>query len=740
MENQELLAKVEISSADGSINTSKYRAYVRQEPNARWFNVLKVPMGLYCVSGKDSTKSINKIFRRIGEKPVIYDRSMTDNSVNALRQALQNEGFLQSYVTVEEKRKRKRRVKLQYSLHPGKRFYIGSVSRDIENTSVENIINKDTAQSLLTVGNPCNINVLEDERKRIVQLLQRSGYYKIHNEFISYELDTIRGERTVGVKMRLGETYNGSSKDSTLAYSQYRIRNVVVDIEQGDGAELHDSITYNDMTFKYNGKLPIKLKTLYYNIPFQKGSLYSDINIQNTYSYLEGLQAIDYVALKLNEADSAMLDCHITAKTSKKHSLSAELEGTNTAGDLGAAATLTYTNKNIFKGSEVFSAKLKGAYEAITGLEGYSDQNYVELSAEVGLKFPRFIMPFLSTDFRRTVKASSEISILYDSQDRPEFHRRVLTEAWTYRWNKHRNRLQHKLDLMSLNYVFMPWISNTFREEYLDSANSRYSVLRNSYENLFIMNISYGFTYNSSGLNSAGNTYQTNAFQIRFNAETAGNTLYGASKIFGAKQDQYGQYNLFNIAFSQYAKVDFDYAKSFLINERNSIAFHGALGIVVPYGNSSVVPYEKRYFAGGANSVRGWNVRELGPGSFRGKNGAIDFINQTGNIKLNLSLEYRTFLFWKLHGAIFVDAGNIWTTREYPDQEGGVFKFSEFYKQIAASYGLGFRFNFDYFILRFDMAMKAVSPVYNTKKEHFPILSPNLNRDFTFHFAVGLPF
>jgi outer membrane protein assembly factor BamA len=133
-------------------------------------------------------------------------------------------------------------------------------------------------------------------------------------------------------------------------------------------------------------------------------------------------------------------------------------------------------------------------------------------------------------------------------------------------------------------------------------------------------------------------------------------------------------------------------------------------------------------------------VRGLGPGSFKGNNGAIDFINQTGDMKVDLNAEYRTFLFWKFDGAVFIDAGNIWTLRNYPDQPGGQFRFDEFYKQIAVAYGLGLRLNFDYFILRFDMGMKAVNPAYETRKEHYPITNPRFSRDFSFHFAVGLPF
>ena len=205
------------------------------------------------------------------------------------------------------------------------------------------------------------------------------------------------------------------------------------------------------------------------------------------------------------------------------------------------------------------------------------------------------------------------------------------------------------------------------------------------------------------------------------------------------KRNTDNQYTLFGIAYAQYAKFDFSFCKSFLINKNNSFAIRAAFGVAAPYGNSDILPYEKRYFSGGANSVRGWSVRELGPGSFQGNDGRIDFINQTGDIKLDLNVEYRTHLFWKFDGAAFIDAGNIWTIRDYKDQPGGQFRFDEFWQQIAVSYGLGIRLNLGYFILRFDGGMKAIHPSYKDHRK-FPIVHPNFKRDFTFHFAVGMPF
>jgi len=274
----------------------------------------------------------------------------------------------------------------------------------------------------------------------------------------------------------------------------------------------------------------------------------------------------------------------------------------------------------------------------------------------------------------------------------------------------------------------MPWISETFKHDYLDSVSNRNAILRYNYEDLFIMRIGFSMLYSNNGN------------VIRANVETAGNVLNAASHAFGMHKNDNDQYTLFNIAFAQYAKFDFDFSKLIQFDTHNALALHAALGVAWPYGNSSILPFEKRYFSGGANSVRGWNVRELGPGRFKGSGGKIDFINQTGDMKLDLSAELRSFLFWKIDGAVFIDAGNIWTLRNYAEQEGGQFKFSEFYKQIAVAYGLGLRLNFDYFIIRFDAGMKAINPAYSNSREHYPILHHKFSRDFSFHFAVGLPF
>lgn len=434
--------------------------------------------------------------------------------------------------------------------------------------------------------------------------------------------------------------------------------------------------------------------------------------------------------------DTAKLNAYVMLTKSKYQSVSFELEGTNSAGDLGAAASVSFQNRNMFKGSETFMIKLRGAYEAVSGLQGgYNHEDYTELGAEATINFPRFLFPFLSNDFRRKIRATTEFGVQYNYQIRPEFSRIIASANWSYKWGLQRQRAQHRIDLLDINYLYMPSISQEFRDKYLN--NEQNYILKYNYDDRLIVRTGYSYTYNSAGQALMNNTIIGNSYSIRFNFESAGNLLYAFARMTNMKKNEDGEYSLLSIPFAQYVKGDFDFAKNIVIDNRNSIAFHVGAGIAVPYGNATIVPFEKRYFSGGANSVRGWSVRDLGPGVFPGDG---NFMNQSGDVKLDASIEYRTRLFWKFRGAVFVDAGNIWTLRDYKDQPGGKFEFNKFYKQIAVAYGLGLRLDLDFFVLRFDGGMKAVNPVYNTKKEHFPIIHPKFSRDFAFHFAVGYPF
>ena len=704
-EGEVMLDRVHVSveGSGESINTSQMRELVRQKGNTRWLSTVRIPLWVYSLAGRDSSW-LNRTIRRMGEAPVVYDAGQARLSCDDMQQALHNLGYLDGEVALYA-RPHRRKVDAVYVLRPGQRYRLRHYARDIRDTLIATQLH--LYQGCLDEGGAFSLDGLSRERSQMTAWLQNRGYYRFNKEYITYQASKDSLNHEVDLRLILHPYRAGGEGPDTL----------------------HTSYTIRDVSF-LGDPIHLRQSVLEENTFIRPGQPYSAADLQETYVHFGRLGAVRYTNVSFESvADTTLLDTRIQVQTRKPSTISFQPEGTNTAGDLGAAASLTYQNRNLFRGSETFSVQLRGAYEAIRGLEGYSNQDYFEYSIETRLTFPRFIMPFLSQRLRRQSMATSEVSLLYDSQDRPEFHRRVMSAGWHYQWRPQAGQSSYRVDLVSLNYVFMPWISETFRREYLDDTTNQNVILRFNYEDLFIMKTGFGYSYNN------GRT------ALKTNIETSGNLLDLLSHTFTGAQNEFGQYKVFDIAFAQYVKADIDFAHRLVGNERDQLVFHVGYGIAYPYGNSRVLPFEKRYFSGGANSVRGWSVRSLGPGRYKDRDGRINFITQTGDMKLDLNLEYRTHLFWKLNAAAFVDAGNIWTLRSYDEQPEGDFRFSRLLDDLAVGYGLGLRLVFDYFILRFDLGMKAINPAFRTEDEaHFPLIHPRFSRDSAFHFAVGLPF
>ena len=745
-EGRYLLDDVSIRTDNRSVRSSDLQVYLRQKPNSKWFSIFNTQLYIYDWSGRDSTKWINRALRRLGSAPVIYSEHDAERTRQEMTKAVQNMGYMRAKVeqTVQT---RKKKLKLTYRVSTGKPYHLKSISYDIPDENIRQLLHTDSTSTRLKKGMVMDINVLDAERQRITTFLQQRGYYKFNKEYITYEADTVRNTYEVDLTMHLS-LYRRNVREEWRPHTQYVVDrvNYITEydaLQGGDNEEerllVDDSIHYKQSAIYFKKKLYLSPKTLTNNNRIEQGALYNVSDVQRTYNNFGRLGALKYTNIRFfeHEADSTLLTAYVMLTRAKHNSVSFGLEGTNSAGDLGAAASVSYTSRNLFKRAESLMLRLRGSYEAISSKQsGYKHENYKELGAEATLNFPRFVFPFLSNDFKRHIRAVTEFGLQYNYQLRPEFSRIVASAGWSYRWGDTRyQRSQHRFDLIDVNYLYMPWIDETFKNTYLDRDQNY--ILKYNYEDRFIVRMGYSYTYNSLGSNLLKHSPTRNSYSIRFNAESAGSLLYGLAKVFKMGKNAEGEHTLFNIPFAQYFRADVDWVKNFVIDERNSLVLHADAGIAIPFGNASVVPFEKRYFSGGANSVRGWSVRNLGPGTFSGDG---NFLNQSGDIKLDFNIEYRTKLFWKLRGAVFVDAGNIWTIRDYDDQSGGLFKIDTFYKQIAVAYGLGLRLDLDFFILRFDGGMKAITREFESGKERYPIVNPKFSRDFAFHFAVGYPF
>ncbi|MDR1004661.1 MAG: BamA/TamA family outer membrane protein [Prevotellaceae bacterium] len=739
-----LLDKVHIKTDNKQVKPSSLSMYVRQNPNPRWFNLLNTQLYIYNWSGRDSIRWYNKMLRRMGDAPVIYSLDDAFRSSEEMTKALHNMGYMGASVervAVVHKKK----MDLTYKITTGRPYMVRHLRYDVQDSCLVPYLQRDSAETKLRSGMVFDINVLNAERQRITSNLLSNGFYRFNKDYITYTADTVRGSYQVDLTLHLTR-YRQHAGEELRRHPQYFIGKVnfitdynVMQSSALSSTEVNDSVHYRGFPIYYTDKLFLRPKVLLNNLSIAPGKPYNEQDVQRTYANFSRLPVLKYTNIRFFESqvgDSLLLNAYVMLTRNKHQSVSFELEGTNSAGDLGAAASVSFTNRNVFRGSESFLIKLRGAYEAVSGLQSsYGQDNYTELGAETSINFPRFLFPFLSNDFRRRIRATTEFGLQYNYQLRPEFTRIVASASWSYRWGLQRLHSQHRIDLLDVNYLYMPQIDDDFKDKYLN--NDQNYILKYNYEDRFIVRTGYTYVYNSAGRALANNTLTGNAYSVRVNFESAGNLLFALSKTLKLKKNDAGEYTLLNIPYAQYLKGDFDYATNLMIDSRNSIALHFAAGIAVPYGNASVVPFEKRYFSGGANSVRGWSVRSLGPGSFAGDG---NFLNQSGDIKLDASVEYRTRLFWKFRGALFIDAGNIWTIRDYDSQQGGRFRLNQFYKQIAVAYGVGLRLDLDFFVLRFDGGMKAVNPMYESGKGRYPILRPRFGRDFAFHFAVGYPF
>ena len=743
-----LLDKTKINILDkdniNGVTSQELVNYLRQTENHKVLGGFKLQLAIYNLSGKDSTKWFNRWIRRVGSPPVIYDSTLTMASVNQLQRALINKGFLKNEVTSDVKLlPEKKKAQVTYNVTLNEPYTIRSIKYDIPSDSLRGIILGDTTNFPIKAQSLLDHNKLDAERELIVQRMRNNGYYAFNKSYITFLADTAAGSREVDLTLTLSDAIQELPHiPKTDTHRQFYVRNVVF-VTNYDAVTMQngfygDTVTYNGITMLYGEDKYIDKQVLYENCFIRPNQLYNASDVDRTYKALGRLGIIKFINIDMRPfmdvAGDLWVDAYILLNRDKSQTISFSLEGTNSEGDLGFGIGADYQHRNIFKGSEVLNVKFKASYESLSGdLSGLINDNYSEYSGDVGITFPKFKMPFLRESFKRRIQASTEFMTSFNYQERPEYTRIIAGAGWKYIWSERNNQMRHTFNLIDISYIFLPKSKINF----LDSITN--PLLRYSYENHLIMRMGYTFYKTNKQLaNPLTTVFQDNIYTIRASAETAGNVLYGISHLIGQKREADDSYKVFGTRYSQYIKLDGDFALTHYINQRSSIALHAGFGIAVPYGNSTVLPFEKRFYSGGANSVRGWGVRTLGPGSFDGKKSQNSFIYQCGDIRLDLNIEYRCKLFWVLELGAFIDCGNVWTIREYENQPGGVFKFNKFYEQLALSYGLGLRMDFTYFLMRFDMGMKAHNPA--SGQEHWPLFSPNFKRDAEFHFSIGYPF
>ena len=704
-QGQYLLDKANVQCKDDkNMPTNSLRNYLRQKQNTEIFGFWKLQLHVYNTAPLDTTTKSKKRLAhnafKMGEAPVVYDEELTKASMQQLKQQMNNMGYFEAEVDTIKKVTGKgkdagRKIQLTYAVTAHQPYKIRRYEVDIPFDAVQKVA-QNKQRCVVKEGAQFSTAVLDEERERITTAIRNMGYYYFEKSMLEFTADSSLNAHEVDVRIHLAP-FLDEMDSITLK-------------------RLHTRYSLREVEFSQD-KPFLRNNTLLRTSRLKSGDRFAEWRVERTYARMNALPPVKYVDISFTPvADSdSLLDCIITVSRGRMNSVSAELEGTYSAGDWGIAAGLNYANKNIFRGAELLTVGARASYEW-----RQNGGRAIEAKAEAGLLFP----------------SNVKVNIGYNYQQRPDEYTRTIATA-TLGYTIPRtpgSRWTHQFNLLDINYVYVPWMSNDFVTRFLN----RSAILAASYDDHFILDWSYTCSYSSYNKRYPDRSY----VQFSLRAETAGNALYGLSKLAKFPQNDEGNYLIFKIPFSQYAKGDVNFTFHGIIQPQHHLLFHAGLGLAVPFLNADVLPFEKRYFGGGSNSVRGWQARRLGPGEFAGLDGMLVYDLQVGDIKLDLNLEYRYKVLKFLELAAFTDAGNIWTIDDYVTQPGGVFKWNTFYKQIAWSYGVGVRFDLSIFIFRIDYGVKLYDPSRIAEGKQWRTADNGLGwkRDMTFHFAIGYPF
>ncbi len=741
------------SDRSKEIQKKELKGYIRQKPNKKFLGV-RLKLGFYNLSNLEKEKGFSKWLRKIGEPPVIFDESQDAKSSQQLETFLEQNGYFHAEID-DTLWYVKRKAFVEYRITTNKPHKFRNIMYQVDDPVLKPIILSDSLGSKLKTGENYNVEAIDLERARLERLVRNSGYYNFQKDFIYFKADSTVGDHlidmTVNVKSLTTDGFNGLREQ--VSFRKYKIRKVIFFLDYDPGEALGNPSDYfSDLDTTYQGglyfvtkkeKSPIHYDVIYKANYIDPGDFYSLADVEQTKKHLSSLDVIKLADIyfsevpDISESDTGAktIDCHVQLAPNKLQAYSIELEGTNSSGNFGASVNLLYQNRNLFRRAEVLNLKLKGAYEALPAVDkGYSSMNEVGLGGDI--VFPRFLVPFLNTEgFVKKYNPKTSLFAAYNYQQRPEYKRTMFSASFGYSWQANKF-MSHVLTPIDLNVIKLPYIDSAWLAQIQET-----SYLAYSYQDAFIAGLSYSFILTDQILGKNQDYYY-----FRLNLSTAGNLIQLANRAFNKSSEPSGN-TLFGIEYAQYVRGDFDFRYHSALNESNSLVYRILLGVGVPYGNSRAMPFEKQYYTGGANDIRAWPVRSLGPGADSTSVLTSGFFNQTGDMKIGANLEYRFNLFWKLEGALFFDFGNIWMlpksskNLEEPEEELSkdvIFNFNTFLSQMAIGTGVGIRLDLSFFLFRFDLGYKLRNP----QGEWLPIYetNPGFFDYFTPHFTIGYPF
>lgn len=723
--------------------SSSIEPYIKQKPNTYFLFGWNPFMNIYNWSnGKDT--GWDRFVKKIGDKPVIFDEELVSTSVSNIENHLRYQGYYNSKVTDSINTKNKKTT-VQYNITIGKQYTIDSTEYIIEDKELEDVFYRDSLQNTIAVGDILSENFLNESSEYMAGKLRDRGYYGFSKNYFFFTADTLGANGKANLKIEIRNyTRNELPKDAKphriFHYGNVSMQpirkpsNPLVYVFEGDSVAAipamnfntpNDSTVYRGIKIKYRDKLFLRKRVLTRMNYVQPGHIYNEDEVAKTYTRLSNLNLFSSVNIQMDQTDSNTVDCSMKLTSSDLQGYKLGLESSiNSTGLFGISPSVSYYHKNLLRGAELFNVSLMGDFQFGFG----NDKRATEFGVATSLSTPNFLLLpdkiFKSTNIPRT-----EFAVSYNFQKRPEYTRYIISGSYSYIWSRN-DRLFFKISPLQVNIVKL----NNLKPDFYESLKDPFLI--NSYQDHWDMGLGTNIYYTTDASPRPEHSY----FYIRWQNDISGNLLSLFNNVM--KQNANGERLIWNSPYSQYYRTEVAAVYTWKLGkkEKRSIAARFLAGFGVGYGNSVSLPFEKLFWAGGAYSLRGWQARTVGPG-YAQVDTTFTIPNQTGDMRLEANIEYRFPLFWNFEGAVFMDAGNVWNLNDHTDDSQqnreGIFKFDNFYRHIAADWGVGLRLDLKFVLLRLDLGNKLYDPAINDWIGPRSFLKKG---NYALQFGVGYPF
>ena len=728
---------------DKNYQVSGLEPYIRQKPNTQFLFGLNPFLSIYNWSN-GRNRGWDKFVKTMGQEPVIFDKTLTESSVENLQNHLVYQGYYNSQVK-DSIVTAKKKTTVFYNITLGKQYSIDSTEYIIEDNSLAKNFYRDSLQNLIKKGDVLSENFLNEASEKIAGKLRDQGYFGFSKNYLFFTADTIGRDGKANLKI---EIKNYSRNESPKEARPHRIyhygkvtmhpmrkpTNPLIYTFVGDSVVATpamnlntptDSTIYNGINIKYRNSLILRKRAMTRMSYVRPGEVYNEQQVSDTYQRLSNLNLFSSVNIQMDPVDSNTVDCTMKLTASELQGYKLGLESSiNSTGLFGISPSISYYHKNLFHGAELLSVNLMGDFQF-----GWNNNKRAnEFGISTSLSTPNFLLLpdriFKSTNIPRT-----EFAISYNFQERPEYRRNIISGSYSYVWNS-RDRFFFKVSPLQVNIVKLYNLKPDFYESLKDP------FLKNSYKDHFDMGLGTSFYYTTDASPRPAHSY----FYMRWQNDLSGNLLSLFNGVM--KKNENGERLIWDSPYSQYYRTEISTVYTWKLGkkESHSIAARFLAGVGVGYGNSLSMPFEKLFWAGGAYSLRAWQARTVGPG-YAQIDTTFTIPNQTGDMRLEANIEYRFPLFWNFEGAVFMDAGNVWNikdhTEEGEERREGLFRFNNFYRHIAADWGFGIRLDLNFVLLRLDMGIKLYDPAENDWKGPASFLDKG---NYGVQFGVGYPF